>query len=64
MRITVNQAVCQGHTLCALTAPELFTLSDEDGHASAIAGEVPVELEELAQLAVASCPEQAISIQS
>jgi ferredoxin len=60
MKVCVDEAVCQGHTLCAMTAPELFVLSDEDGHATAIHDEVPPELEELAREAASSCPEQAI----
>jgi ferredoxin len=49
--------------MCALACPELFELSDEDGHASAIADEVPIALEEAALRAQRSCPEQAIEIE-
>lgn len=53
---------CQGHTLCAMAAPDVFRLSDFDGHASAIEGDVPAELEEAVRDAAATCPEQAIEI--
>jgi len=49
--------------MCALACPELFELSDEDGHASAITDVVPAALEEAALRAQRSCPEQAIEIE-
>jgi ferredoxin len=60
MKVRVDPNICQGHTLCAMTAPNLFVLSDEDGHASAINEDVPAGQEELAREAARSCPEQAI----
>ena len=33
MRVRVLEDVCQGHTLCAMSAPEIFDLREEDGHA-------------------------------
>ena len=39
-----------------------FTLDDEDGHSTAIDGEVPADLESKAAEAIRSCPEQAISV--
>jgi ferredoxin len=60
MKVRVDPQICQGHTLCAMTAPDLFVLSDEDGHAQAVDENVPVDLEPLAKEAARSCPEQAI----
>jgi ferredoxin len=60
VKVRVDGAICQGHTLCAMTAPSLFALSDEDGHAWAISEDVPPGQEELAREAARSCPEQAI----
>jgi ferredoxin len=61
MKVRVDPDLCQGHTLCAMTAPELFTLSDIDGHAeAAIQGDIPADKELLAKEAARSCPEQAI----
>lgn len=60
MKVRVDPELCQGHTLCAMTAPELFGLRDEDGHAYAHSAEVPPELEDKAREAARSCPEQAI----
>ncbi len=62
MKVYVDPERCQGHTLCAMIAPDLFTLDDEDGHASAVDGEVPAGQETKAAEAIRSCPEQAISI--
>jgi ferredoxin len=64
MRIRVDPEVCQGHTLCAMSAPDLFVLSEEDGHARAISEEVPSGQEDRAREAVRSCPEQAILVLS
>lgn len=60
MKVRVDPELCQGHTICAMTAPNLFTLHDIDGHAEAIDTDVPADQETLAQEATRSCPEQAI----
>ncbi len=31
MKVFVDPARCQGHTLCAMIAPDSFVLSDIDG---------------------------------
>lgn len=63
MRVRVDPDVCQGHTLCALAAPQVFLLRTEDGHSQVADEEVPGELEEAVRKAVATCPEGAISIE-
>jgi ferredoxin len=60
MKVRVDPELCQGHTICAMTAPHLFALDDIDGHAQAIDGDVPTDQETLAKEAARSCPEQAI----
>jgi ferredoxin len=62
MRVRVDPEKCQGHTLCAMRAPEIFELSDFDGHATARVEEVPPGLEEAVRDAAATCPEQAIVV--
>ena len=62
MKVKVEGSICQGHTLCAMTAPKVFQLDEVDGHASVISEDVPPELEESAREAARSCPEQAITI--
>ena len=55
---------CQGHNRCYALAPELFDV-DDYGQAVVIGdGDVPPELEDKARLAVANCPEYAISIET
>ncbi len=62
MRVEVNADLCQGHNRCYALAPELFDV-DDYGTAVVIGdGTVPPELEDKAKLAVANCPEYAITI--
>ena len=63
MKLSVDPEKCQGHTLCAMTAPQLFELSPIDGHATAIMAMVPAELQALAREAAGTCPEQAIVVE-
>lgn len=61
MRIRIHSDKCQGHNRCYALAPELF---DVDDYGSALVlndGIVPAELEDKARLAIANCPEFAIS---
>jgi ferredoxin len=60
MRIRVINELCQGHGMCFLACPELFELSDQDGHAILLQSEVNPELAEKADHAIKSCPEGAI----
>jgi len=46
--------------MCALACPEVFKLSDEDGHAYLDDENVPSEFEVAVERAVRSCPEGAI----
>ena len=63
MKVHVDPELCQGHNRCYAIAPELFDI-DDYGYASEVGdGEVPPGLEEKARLAVANCPEQAISLE-
>jgi ferredoxin len=63
VKVRVDQDRCQGHTLCAMIAPEMFALSDIDGSSSAVTEVVPADQEELVREAAQSCPEQAILIE-
>jgi ferredoxin len=63
VKVRVDAEKCQGHNRCYALAPELFDV-DDFGQAVVIAdGEVTADLEEKARLAVANCPEYAISIE-
>jgi ferredoxin len=62
MHVVVDAEKCQGHNRCYALAPELFDV-DDFGQAVVIGdGTVTAELEERARLAVANCPEYAISL--
>ncbi|APE13961.1 ferredoxin [Mycobacterium crocinum] len=63
MKVRVDQERCQGHTLCAMIAPDMFELNDIDGSSSAVTEEVPADQIELVREAAHSCPEQAILIE-
>ena len=42
MKVHVDPERCQGHTLCAMIAPDVFQLDEVDGHSTAVIdGEVP-----------------------
>jgi ferredoxin len=62
MRVRVDDAKCQGHTLCAMNAPQLFGLRDDDGHSYVLHEQVSPDEEEAARAASLSCPEWAIEI--
>lgn len=60
MKVRVDGTRCQGHTLCAMIAPEVFELDDIDGHARPVDEQVPNESRRRVREAARSCPEQAI----
>jgi len=62
MKVQIDSEKCQGHGRCYDLAPDVFT-DDEEGNGQVIgAGDVTPANEETARLAVANCPESAISI--
>ena len=63
MKVWVDPERCQGHTLCAMIAPESFELDDIDGHSSAVNEIVPADQQDKVREAAHSCPEQAIIIE-
>lgn len=62
MRILLDSGACQGHGLCGSNAPDLFELSDEDGHARVLVDGVPAGREAAALRAEGNCPERAITV--
>jgi len=61
MKIVVDADRCQGHARCYALAPALFDI-DDYGQSSVVGdGSVPRGGEEGARLAIANCPELAIS---
>lgn len=62
MQVHVDPKKCQGHNRCYALAPEIFDVDDYGQAFELNNGVVPVALEEKARLAVANCPEFAITI--
>lgn len=62
MRVEVNADLCQGHNRCYALAPELFDVDDYGTSIVIGDGSVSPDLEDKARLAVANCPEYAITI--
>jgi len=63
VKVSVESERCQGHTLCAMIAPNSFELSDIDGSSSPVSEVVPADQEDAVREAAQSCPEQAIRIE-
>jgi len=61
-RVHVDPEKCQGHNRCYSISPELFDLDDLGLSSEIGTGIVPAELIGQARLAVANCPEHAISL--
>jgi ferredoxin len=61
MKVRADDARCQGHGLCNMTAPDVFDLSEEDGHVVVRTPIVPAELEDAARDGIEACPEIALS---
>ncbi len=64
MKITVNAGLCSGQGRCYVVSPTLFS-SDDDGFCAeqGTTREVPPGMQDVAQLAVDSCPEGAITLE-
>ena len=63
MKVAIDSERCQGHGRCFSLAPSLFD-SDDLGNGFVLGdGVVAPENADLARLAAANCPEQAISIE-
>jgi ferredoxin len=63
MRVHIQEDLCQGHTLCAMVAPDVFGLRDEDGHSYLLITEFTADTFESAKRAALTCPEQAIVVE-
>ena len=63
MKLRIDTDACTGHGRCYALAPELFD-ADDAGYGVVIEdAPVPVGLEDKAKLAVANCPERAITLE-
>lgn len=62
MRISVDNAACEGHAQCSVVDPDLFPLDDDGYSAAGTDRPVPPGEEDLAELGVAACPVRALRI--
>jgi ferredoxin len=62
LRVHVDPDKCQGHNRCYSVSPDLFELDDLGISSEVGAGLVPAHLVSTARLALANCPEHAISL--
>ncbi len=62
MKVRIKTELCQGHAMCWLACPDVFRLSDDDGHAYVTDETVPPQFEDSVEMAERSCPEGAIEI--
>lgn len=63
MKVVVDSEKCQGHNRCYALAPELFDVDDYGQSVVIGTGDVPPGMVDKARLAVANCPEFAVSIE-
>jgi ferredoxin len=62
VKIKADTGVCIGAGMCALTAPDVFDQSEDDGTVVLLDPEPPAHLETAARRAVQLCPSGALSI--
>lgn len=61
MKIRLDVDACTGHGRCYALAPDVFD-ADDVGHCVSKLDDVPSELQADARVAVANCPEVALTI--
>jgi ferredoxin len=61
-RVVLDEDLCQGHAMCELEAPDVFTVPKR-GVVQILEPEPPDELRDAVELAVDMCPTRAISIE-
>ena len=61
-RVVLDEDLCQGHAMCELEAPDVFTVPKR-GVVQILDPEPPDELRDVVELAVDMCPTRAISIE-
>ena len=61
MKLRIDDEACTGHGRCYVLSPEVFE-PDDEGHSVGLFDDIPDDLLDKARLAVANCPESAITI--
>ncbi|GII28332.1 ferredoxin [Planotetraspora mira] len=63
MKIKADTGVCVGAGMCALTVPEVFDQSEDDGTVVVLDHDPPASREAAVRRAVQLCPSGALSIE-
>lgn len=61
MKIEVDLDLCQGHAMCEMEAPDVFTVP-KHGTVEVLVDEVPEERRDDVEAAVRYCPTQALRL--
>lgn len=62
MKISIDRDLCQGHAMCELEAPEVFTVGKSD-QVNLLTEEPGIDYHDAVRLAVKYCPTHALSIE-
>jgi ferredoxin len=62
LKVRVDEALCHGHQMCAISAPEVFGSDDYGNAVVLIDGPIPTALEAATRRAEGNCPEHAVII--
>ena len=62
MKVRIDLDVCTGHGRCYALAPQVFSCDDSGNGEVLVGGELDAEQLVRAELAVANCPENAITL--
>ncbi|TDD05487.1 ferredoxin [Saccharopolyspora terrae] len=62
MRVVCDLDLCQGHAMCEVEAPEVFSVPKR-GTVDVLISEPPADLRAEVERAVQECPTQALSIE-
>ncbi|TDD85957.1 ferredoxin [Saccharopolyspora karakumensis] len=62
MRVVCDLDLCQGHAMCEVEAPEVFSVPKR-GKVDVLIDEPPADLRAEVERAVRECPTQALSIE-
>lgn len=62
MRVTVDTDLCQGHAMCELEAPEVFTYEKGADHVTILQEHPPEGLRSQVRAAVRYCPTMALEM--
>jgi ferredoxin len=63
LKVRVDEELCHGHQMCAISAPEVFGSDDYGNAVVLIEGPIPAALEAATRRAEGNCPERAVIVE-